>query len=117
MGLMKHKATLIRTVMIVGALGGFLVLPLGSEAAFAQSIKKNYLPMYATTKGNKLAIEAARAMAAKDCKGKLITSAPKPNKNGGWVNFICESGEWAVIIHFKYVPGGPLLPDKFSYAG
>lgn len=114
---MRHIAKKFRKVVTIGVLGAFSILPLANGAAFAQSIKKNYLPLYATTKGNRLAIEAAKAMAAKDCKGKLITSAPKPNKNGGWVNFICESGEWAVIIHFKYVPGGPLLPDRFSYAG
>ena len=109
--LKMHKFT------VIGMLGAFAILPLGDGAAIAQSSKKSNLSYYTTSKGNRLALEAAKAMAAKDCKGKVSTSARRPDKTGGMVTFLCVKDEWAVTISFKRVPGAGLLPDKFNYAG
>ena len=107
-----HKLTTI------GMLGAFVILSLSNGAAIAHSSNKSNLHYYTTSKGNRLALAAAKAWAADSCKGKVITRALKPNKNGGRVDFICLEGHGSTgSIKFQRISGDRLLPDKFIYAG
>ncbi|MCZ6862408.1 MAG: hypothetical protein O7I42_19405 [Alphaproteobacteria bacterium] len=108
----------VRKLTTIGMLGAFAILSLSNGAAIAHSSNKTNLYYYTTSKGNKLALEAAKAWATEDCKGKVITRALKPNKNGGRVDFICLDGHGSTgSIKFQRISGGRMLPDKFIYAG
>ena len=113
---MKRNAFII---IIVGGLATYAMVAVASAGGgMAQSASKSALSPYRGSKGNRLALAAARALAEQDCTGKISVTARKPNKSGGWVSFICGHAEFAVIIHFTRPPASSrLIPDRFSYAG
>jgi hypothetical protein len=103
---------------VLGVIAAFATILAGDWAAMAQSAKKGNLSNYQRSKGNRLVLAGARALAARDCKGKIRVFATRPGKTGGHVEFKCVRGEYSVVISFKPVPGGKrLYPDRFDYPG
>ena len=102
---------------IFAVIGAFAIVSLGNGAAIAQSSSRTNLSYYMTSKENRLALEAAEAMAAQSCKSSVTISANKPDKFGGMVMFLCGAGRSAISIGYKRIPGGRLVPDKFYYPG